>query len=536
MSRLAPSTRPQRARSVTAYAVAVAVVAAGLLAVGTPAATAAAPTTLTFSYTGAAQTWVVPDGVTSATFDVQGAAGHTIGSIGGQGGRSTATLAVTPGAMITVLVGGAGLRFNGGFNGGGDAAAGGGGASDVRLGGTGLGDRVLVAGGGGGGGGCESGNGESSTGGAGGGTVGGDGLATTVCADQFNAAGGTAGTQSTGGTNSASLPNSGAFGTGGSNVVAGGPISGGGGGGWYGGASGSRGGGGGGGSAYGPPGTAFETGVRAGNGVVTITFDAPDPQKISFGPTPTGTSVGSAAFQAAATATSGLPVTYSTGAGTTNSACTVSPTGLVTIAHAGTCQVAADQSGNADFLPAPRAPQSFAVAKATQTVAFTSTPPAYADIGDTFTVAATGGASGNPVTFTTASPSICTVTGTTVTFTGPGQCVVRANQAGSNDYDPAPQVTQTITVTQAQEVRITSTPTLMSTLGGKYQVVATATSGLPVTLATGPATTNGACTITGTTVTLVRNGTCVITADQPGNNDWAPAPQATQSIAVTRAS
>ena len=50
----------------------------------------------------------------------------------------------------------------------------------------------------------------------------------------------------------------------------------GGGGGWYGGGSGSFGGAGGG-SGHGPPGTVFETGVRAGNGLVTITVDTAAP-------------------------------------------------------------------------------------------------------------------------------------------------------------------------------------------------------------------------------------------------------------------
>jgi hypothetical protein len=178
--------------------------------------------------------------------------------------------------------------------------------------------------------------------------------------------------------------------------------------------------------------------------------------------------------------------------------------------------------------------QAVTVSQTTQTISFTSTPPSYGDIGGTFAVTATGGGSGNPVTFTSASPSICTVTGATVKLVGSGQCVIRANQAGNASYLAAPQITQTIKVRKAQEVRITSKPTLMSTLGGKYQVVANATSGLTVTLAIGPATTNGACTITGTSVTLVRAGTCSITATQAGNNDWAPAPTTTQSFAVSR--
>ena len=119
--------------------------------------------------------FVVPDGVTSITADVYGAAGGS-GSVappiaGGLGGRVTATIPVTPGETLRIVVGGAGQSYtgglpatggsNGGGNSGGMGGGAGGGASDVRQGGTDLADRVVVAGGGGGGGGqhCTVGDG-----------------------------------------------------------------------------------------------------------------------------------------------------------------------------------------------------------------------------------------------------------------------------------------------------------------------------------------------------------------------------------------
>jgi hypothetical protein len=59
---------------------------------------------LTFNSTGGPQTWIVPAGVTSATFDVQGAQGGSeFESPGGLGGEATAALAVTPGATVTLV-------------------------------------------------------------------------------------------------------------------------------------------------------------------------------------------------------------------------------------------------------------------------------------------------------------------------------------------------------------------------------------------------------------------------------------------------
>src|SRR5262245_53622465 len=99
-----------------------------------------ATTTCTFNYTGAAEAWVVPAGVTSAVFDVYGgqggsvaagatAGGNVPGGAGGEGAHVQATLALTPGATLNMRVGGKGgnglanaagpFTAAGGFNGGG---------------------------------------------------------------------------------------------------------------------------------------------------------------------------------------------------------------------------------------------------------------------------------------------------------------------------------------------------------------------------------------------------------------------------------
>jgi len=118
--------------------------------------------TTTFNYTGGAQTWTVPAGVTSIDVVARGAKGGC--NLGGLGGESTATIPVTPGETLNLYVGGQGgcsLMGNipGGFNGGGakSTASGdfweggsGGGGSDIRRGGTALVNRVIVAAGGGG--------------------------------------------------------------------------------------------------------------------------------------------------------------------------------------------------------------------------------------------------------------------------------------------------------------------------------------------------------------------------------------------------
>ncbi len=253
-------------------------------------------TSQTFNYTGAAQTWTVPAGVTSIRVKAWGAQGGEgifsgLPGLGGLGGYSEGDLAVTPGQQLSLYVGGAGTPSGafticcGGFNGGGNAQGtdpsntrgGGGGASDVRIGAATLNDRVIVAGGGGGG--CWSISGLTTpVGGAGGGLNGGDG---------FNGdLNGTGGTQTAGG-NSVLPANweNGSFGFGGSlidptNTVAGG------GGGYYGGAAGNNAGGG---SGYigGVTNATTTAGVRSGNGQIIIEYNAAGTN--CFGPSKTFT-------------------------------------------------------------------------------------------------------------------------------------------------------------------------------------------------------------------------------------------------------
>ena len=50
------------------------------------------------------------------------------------------------------------------------------------------------------------------------------------------------------------------------------------------------------------------------------------------------------------------------------------------------------------------------------------------------------------VAFTSSSPTVCTVSGTTVTFVSVGNCTVNANQAGGSGWDAATQVSQTFAI------------------------------------------------------------------------------------------
>jgi hypothetical protein len=152
----------------------------------------------TFSFTDTKQTFIVPAGITRLTVIARGGEGsgcfyHGCGTPGFPG-RVYAVIRVHPGDKLDVYVAGAGDHggFNGGGVGGGSSGFGGG-ASDVRIGGDRLKDRVIVAAGGGTAGNCEIYC--YADGGDGGGLTGEPGY----CGNASCGGGGGGGTQSAGG-------------------------------------------------------------------------------------------------------------------------------------------------------------------------------------------------------------------------------------------------------------------------------------------------------------------------------------------------
>ncbi|OWR15165.1 GEVED domain-containing protein [Chryseobacterium sp. VAUSW3] len=127
------------------------------------AATLEAQVTQVFTYTGNTQNFTVPAGVTSVEIKAWGAGGGGSAGSGGSGGFVKATLNVTGGSNLNIVVGGAGTYstglHNGGYAGGGNAgqlAGSGGGYSAVFVSTTLAANNVRVLAGGGGGGGYYS--------------------------------------------------------------------------------------------------------------------------------------------------------------------------------------------------------------------------------------------------------------------------------------------------------------------------------------------------------------------------------------------
>ncbi len=177
--------------------------------------------------------------------------------------------------------------------------------------------------------------------------------------------------------------------------------------------------------------------------------------------------------------------------------------------------------------------------KFAQAISFTSTAPTGALYGDTYEVAATGGASGNPVVLLidAGSSTVCTLDAGTVEFIAPGTCVVTANQAGDGTHLAAPQATQSITVGKAP-IRVDAlpataqagqTPTLAAELraadlrrgdtlltAGITGTASCSTGSTPQTAGTYPgAITCGAGSLAAANYTFVTGGTATLTLTAP---------------------
>ena len=155
---------------------------------------------------------------------------------------------------------------------------------------------------------------------------------------------------------------------------------------------------------------------------------------------------------------------------------------------------------------------------------------------DTVTFSITGGADSGKFSITS---------GGVLTFQAAPDFETPASNASSNAYvvevtaadDGAGTLTdtQTITVTvtdvqAAQTISFINPGTQTFVSGGTVALTATGGgSGNAITLAS---TTTGICTVAGSTVTIVSAGTCSITADQVAGNDFAAAPQVTQSFTI----
>ena len=166
---------------------------------------------------------------------------------------------------------------------------------------------------------------------------------------------------------------------------------------------------------------------------------------------PTGTLNG--LTQISATSTSGLPVLLNLGAGSDatdlvdqGSYYTLSGIGTV---GTGEIIIVGNQPGNSNFFPADQIIQTIDLSKSNQTIDFpVITNKIY---GNAPVILNASASSSLTVTYSIVSGS-ASIAGNILTITGAGTITVSADQAGDNDFNPAPTVTRQFEVFKATPV------------------------------------------------------------------------------------
>ncbi|SHF58508.1 Putative Ig domain-containing protein [Jatrophihabitans endophyticus] len=164
------------------------------------------------------------------------------------------------------------------------------------------------------------------------------------------------------------------------------------------------------------------------------------------------------------------------------------------------------------------------VTRAPQTVDVTVAPAAPM-VGGTYRIPPTSrGGSTRPLQIV--GDDNCSVLGRTVSFEHAGRCVITAWQDGDDHYDAAPQIQRTVDVARAPQ-RIVLTAARSGSVGGTLTISSSGgASGQPVVLV------GDGCTVDGVRVHLDAVGTCTVTAQQAGDDDYLAAAPTSIHIAV----
>lgn len=266
-----------------------------------------------------------------------------------------------------------------------------------------------------------------------------------------------------------------------------------------------------------------------------VEFTGLQAQTISFD-APVGLTYGDAAVALGATATSGLPVTYTS---ETPNVCTAEA-GAVQALAAGDCTITAAQAGDATYAPAEQA-RTFAIAKATLTVTADDVSRAYDEDNPTLTATTTGFVHDDPASVVSGTPSLST---TATADSAPGEYPIDVSVAGLSaaNYDFV-GVGGTLTIGRAPTTTTLSATPDPSELNQAVTLTATVSPGGSGTvsfhlddastpLATAPVVDGQA-----STLVLLPGGDHTVVAAYGGDGSHEPstsAPPTNVSVACTR--
>ncbi|MEO9474079.1 MAG: putative Ig domain-containing protein, partial [Cyclobacteriaceae bacterium] len=177
---------------------------------------------------------------------------------------------------------------------------------------------------------------------------------------------------------------------------------------------------------------------------------------------------------------------------------------------------------------------SIDVAKADQEIYFDS--PGDYTFGETSSISlyADGGDSGNPVVFTSSDELVATISGSNANIVGAGEVTFYANQEGNSQYNPAPQVSQTITISKGDQYIYFDSPSSF-TYGDYATFELTAEGGDSSSPIVFTSSNESVISISGSTATVEGAGDVTIYVNQAGDNNYNAAEEQSSSMTIYKA-
>lgn len=235
---------------------------------------------------------------------------------------------------------------------------------------------------------------------------------------------------------------------------------------------------------------------------------------------------GDADFALSATASSGLPVQFSSD----NPSVAVVTGNVVYITGSGTANITASQPGDGTYHRAPYVIQPFVVDKTSQTLNFNALPSkTYGDPDVNLTASSS---SGLPISFMSDNTSVAVIVADRIHIVGAGTANIYAVQPGNSNYYAANSISQPFIVAKAsQTVTFGAIPSKTYT-DADFNPGALSSIGLPITYSS---SNENVAIVVGDKIHIVGLGTSTITAYQGGNNNYSAA-SANQVLFVSKAS
>ena len=198
----------------------------------------------------------------------------------------------------------------------------------------------------------------------------------------------------------------------------------------------------------------------------------------------------------------------------------------VVLLQAGQCIIRLTQSGSAQYLAAPAKEIQFWVVGDNE-ISFSLPQSVILASGGVALVATAS--SMLIVEFQSTTPDICRVTNNLIVPLTGGRCTVRASQSGSAAYSQANPVDVSMNI-QAPNRLALSVATSILLSQQTYTLVGTALSSLPIVF---NSTSLDTCTVSGTTLTLLKIGVCTVRGSQAASDYFEAAQAVDASIQIS---